>query len=286
MSSLNTVSPVANPWHSEVAVVRETIAEAPGVTTLRLSFANAARAQTFSFRPGQFGMLYAPGVGEVPLGISGFCREDQTWSFTVRSVGNTTRTLSALRPGDTLGLRGPFGSCWPLDCCQGADVVLAAGGLGLPPLRPVIDELIRCRQQYGRVTLIYGSRTPDTLIYARQYNDWLRGQIEIQTIVDRADLNWKGNVGVVPLLLDRLQPLAPKQTVVFTCGPDVMMRFTVRSASARGIPVEQIWISTERNMQCATGLCGHCQLGPEFICKDGPVFRYDRIEPWLAIGDL
>lgn len=286
MSSLSTVSPVANPWHSEVAVVRETIAEAPGVTTLQLSLANGARARTFSFRPGQFGMLYVPGVGEVPLGISGFCREDQTWSFTVRSVGNTTRTLSALRPGDTLGLRGPFGSCWPLDRCQGADVVLAAGGLGLPPLRPVIDELIRCRRQYGRVTLIYGSRTPDTLIYARQYDDWLRGQIEIQTIVDRADLNWKGNVGVVPLLLDRLQPLAPKQTVVFTCGPDVMMRFTVRSASARGIPVEQIWISTERNMQCATGLCGHCQLGPEFICKDGPVFRYDRIEPWLAIGDL
>ena len=277
---------IANPWQSDVAVVRETVIEAPGVTTLRLSLADAGRAASFSFRPGQFGMLYAPGVGEVPLGISGSCHEDRTWSFTVRAVGNTTRALSALRMGDTLGLRGPFGSSWPLELCDGNDVVLVAGGLGLPPLRPVIQQLARHRQNYGRVTLIYGSRTPDTLIYAGQYDDWSNAQIDVQTTVDRADLNWTGNVGVVPLLLDRLQPLAPERTIVFTCGPEVMMRYTVRSAVARGIPLERVWISTERNMQCAIGLCGHCQLGPEFICKDGPVFRYDRIAPWLAVGDL
>ena len=277
---------IANPWQSDVAVVRETVIEAPGVTTLRLSLADAGRVASFSFRPGQFGMLYAPGVGEVPLGISDSCREDRTWSFTVRAVGNTTRALSALRAGDTLGLRGPFGSSWPLELCDSYDVVLVAGGLGLPPLRPVIQELARHRQNYGRVTLIYGSRTPDTLIYAGQYNDWSNAQIDVQTTVDRADLNWTGNVGVVPLLLDRIQPLAPERTIVFTCGPEVMMRYTVRSAVARGIPLERVWISTERNMQCAIGLCGHCQLGPEFICKDGPVFRYDRIAPWLAVGDL
>lgn len=277
---------IANPWQSDVAVVRETVIETAGVTTLRLSLADADRAASFSFRPGQFGMLYAPGVGEVPLGISDSCREDRTWSFTVRAVGNTTRALSALRAGDTLGLRGPFGSSWPLERCDANDVVLVAGGLGLPPLRPVIQELARHRQNYGSITLIYGSRTPDTLIYTGQYDDWSNAQIDVQTTVDRADLSWTGNVGVVPLLLDRLQPLAPKRTIVFTCGPEVMMRYTVRSAVARGIPLEHVWISTERNMQCAIGLCGHCQLGPEFICKDGPVFRYDRIAPWLAVGDL
>lgn len=287
MSASAAVGPaIANPWQSDAAIVREAIAEAPGVTTLHLSFVDVDRAVGFSFRPGQFGMLYLPGIGEVPLGISGFCPEDQTWSFTVRSAGNVTRALSVLRAGDTLGLRGPFGSAWPLDLCRGREVILVAGGLGLPPLRPVIHELIGNRQTYGRVTLIYGSRTPDTLIYAREYEEWSHAQIDVQTTVDRAELSWTGNVGVVPLLLDRLQPLAAERTIVFTCGPEVMMRYTVRSAVARGIPVEHVWISTERNMQCAIGLCGHCQLGPEFICKAGPVFRYDRIAPWLAVGDL
>lgn len=277
---------VANPWLSDTVVVRETVAEAPGVTTYRLAFADERRAEAFTFRPGQFGMLYVPGVGESPIGISGASQRERTWSFTVRVAGNTTRALSGLRAGDTLGLRAPFGSAWPLDECLGADVLIVAGGLGLPPLRPVIHELIAHRRQYGRVTLIYGSRTPDTLIYAREYDDWLRQGIDVLTTVDRADLGWTGHVGVVPLLVDSLQPLVPERTIVLTCGPEVMMRYTVRSAVARGIPVERIWISTERNMQCAVGLCGHCQLGPEFICKDGPVFRYDRVERYLAVEGL
>ncbi|HVA44803.1 MAG TPA: FAD/NAD(P)-binding protein [Pirellulales bacterium] len=275
-----------NPWQPDPVVVRETIAEAPDVTTYRLAFRDDDRAASFSFRPGQFGMLYAPGIGEVPIGISGSCPAERTWSFTVRAMGNTTRALARLQAGDTLGLRAPFGSAWPLDVCEGADVVIVAGGLGLPPLRPAIHKIIEDRRLYGRVTLIYGSRTPDTLIYVREYDDWSRQQIEVLTTVDRADLSWKGNVGVVPLLLDYLQPLVPERTVVMTCGPEVMMRYTVRSAVARGIPIERIWASTERNMQCAIGLCGHCQFGPEFICKDGPVFRYDRIEPWLKVEGL
>lgn len=286
MNALVNGAAPANPWQSDVAIVREAIVEAPGVTTLRLSLADAERAASFSFRPGQFGMLYLPGAGEAPLGISGACGAERTISFTVRAVGNTTRALSALAGGDTLGLRGPFGSAWPLEHGQAADVVLVAGGLGLPPLRPVIEEVARDRENYGHVTLIYGSRTPDALIYAREYDTWSQARIDVRTTVDQADLNWTGNVGVVPLLLDRLEPLAPERTIIFACGPEVMLRYTVRSALARGVPIERVWISTERNMQCAVGLCGHCQLGPEFICKDGPVFRYDRIAPWLAVGDL
>jgi NAD(P)H-flavin reductase len=279
-------SPVANPWQADPVVIREKTAEAPGITTYRLAFVDDQRAAKFSFRPGQFGMLYVPGVGESPIGISGHSEQDRTWSFTVRVAGGTTGALAALVVGDTLGLRAPFGSAWPLEECEGADVVIVAGGLGLPPLRPVIYEVLQNRPRFGRVTLIVGARTPDTLIYAREYEAWSQGGIDVQTTVDRANLNWKGNVGVAPLLVDRLQPLDAERTVVLTCGPEVMMRFTVRSAAARGIPAERVWVSTERNMQCAIGLCGHCQLGPEFICKDGPVFRYDKIEPWLGIEEF
>lgn len=277
---------IANPWQSDAVVICETIAEAPGVTTFRLAFVARGRADSFAFRPGQFGMLYLPGIGEVPIGISGHCRNDRTWSFTVRAAGNTTRALSSLKVGDTLGLRGPFGSAWPLDLCEAADLVIVAGGLGLPPLRPVIYDVIEHRQRYGKVTLIYGSRTADTLIYTREFDDWSRHGVDVQTTVDRADLGWTGNIGVVPLLVDRLQPFAPERAIVLTCGPEVMMRFTVRSAVSRGMRTERIWASMERNMQCAIGLCGHCQFGPEFICKDGPVFRYDRIEPWLKVEAL
>jgi NAD(P)H-flavin reductase len=277
---------IANPWQPDPVVIRETVREAPGVTTFRLAFVNEGRVAPFTYRPGQFGMLYLPGVGEAPIGISGHCPQDRTWSFTVRAAGNTTRTLSSLRAGDTLGLRGPFGSAWPLDLCEGADLVIVAGGLGLPPLRPVIYDVVANRGRYGNVTLIYGSRTPDALVYAREYDDWPRHGIDVQTTVDHADLGWRGNIGVVPLLVDRLQPFAPDRTVLFTCGPEVMMRFTVRSAVARGMRTDRIWASMERNMQCAIGLCGHCQFGPEFICKDGPVFRYERIEPWLGVEGL
>jgi NAD(P)H-flavin reductase len=272
-----------NPWQSHTVVIRGLEQEAVGVTTYHLAFRDSSAAGAFRFRPGQFAMLYMPGVGEVPIGISGHSETDGTWSYTVRVAGNTTRGMTQLRPGDTLGLRGPFGSSWPIDGCQNADVVLVAGGMGLPPLRPVVDEILRRRQSFGRVTVIYGARTPDTLVYSGQYDAWSRGGIDVQTTVDQAHLSWTGNVGVVPLLVDRLGSLDPQRTIMMICGPEVMTDYTVRSALARGMSVEQIWTSMERNMQCAIGLCGHCQLGPEFLCKDGPVFRYDRVAAWLNV---
>lgn len=272
-----------NPWQAHTATIRKRISEAPGVTTYYVAFADGAAP---AFRPGQFGMLYLPGVGESPIGICGDPGEKGEWRFTVREAGNTTRGLAVLGVGETFGVRGPFGSCWPLDECRKTDIVIAAGGLGLPPLRPVIYEYLRRRDQFGRMMLLYGSRTPDALIYAGEYESWTRQGIEVHTTVDRADLGWTGNVGVVPQLFDRLASLAPERTAVFTCGPEVMMQFVIRAAVKRGVPVEKIWISMERNMQCAIGLCGHCQFGPEFICKDGPVFRYDRVAPLLSVEAL
>ena len=183
-------------------------------------------------------------------------------------------------------MRGPFGSGWPIEECVGRDVVLVAGGIGLPPLRPVIYRLLDEQRQYGRLNLLYGARSPDTRLYTNEYESWSERGLVVHTTVDRSRPGYKGNVGVVPLLLERLQTFAPRTSVLFICGPEVMMRFTARAAIERGMAPSQIWVSTERNMQCAIGLCGHCQLGSEFICKDGPVFRYDRIAPFLKVEGL
>ncbi len=170
--------------------------------------------------------------------------------------------------------------------CVGRDIVLVAGGIGLAPLRPAIYAVLNDRKHFGRLNLLYGARTPNTQLFTREYDDWSRRGMIVHTTVDRSSPGWLGNVGVVTLLLQRLRSFDPRNSVVMCCGPEVMMRFTVTAALARGVPPAQIWVSMERNMQCAVGLCGHCQLGPEFVCKDGPVFRYDRIAPYLNVEGL
>jgi NAD(P)H-flavin reductase len=203
----------------------------------------------------------------------------------VRAVGNVTRAMERLVVGDQLLIRGPFGSQWPLDACFGQDVVLAAGGLGLAPLRPVIYEIVRNRDQYRRVTLIYGARTPSELLYSQQYEAWRRGGIDVRTIVDLGDAQWIGRIGVVTTLLSGVD-IDPVASRLFTCGPEIMMRFVIEEALARGVGREQIFLSIERNMNCAVGLCGRCQFGPAFVCKDGPVFRYDVLQPFLPVEDF
>ena len=210
------------------------------------------------------------------------------------TVGNTPFARLATRRerwkrlgiGGQLGLRGPFGTGWPLDECPGADLILVAGGIGLAPLRSAIHKILSQRSRWGRVTLIYGARTADSLLYTAEYSRWTQDEIIVQTTVDRATLDWRGNIGVVPLLLDRLRPLEPRNSILMACGPEVMMRYTVRSALERGMTSDQICLALERNMQFAVGFCGHCQLGPAFVCKDGPVFRHDRIAPFLQVENL
>ena len=175
---------------------------------------------------------------------------------------------------------------WPIDQCVGRDVILVAGGIGLAPLRPAIYQIIDHRADFGHVTVIHGSRTPGGLLYVREYDQWRAGGLDVETTVDRASPDWHGNVGVATLLLDRMPLPRPDQTTVLVCGPEVMMHFASKSALGRGIPANAMWLSSERNMQCAVGLCGHCQLGPAFVCKDGPVFRYDRLAPFLQVEGL
>jgi len=231
----------------------------------------------FDFLPGQFNMLYVFGVGEVPISISGDPGKDKTLVHTTRAVGNVTKAMRALKAGETIGIRGPYGTGWPVHGAEGNDVVILAGGIGLAPLRPVIYEVLAHREKYGKVVLLYGTRTPEDILFRKDLEKWRsRFDFDIFLTVDRATGTWHGNVGVVTSLIRR-SPFDPLNCTVMICGPEIMMRFTVLELQKRGVADESIYVSMERNMKCGIGLCGHCQLGHSFICKDGPVYKYNQI---------
>ncbi|MDX1965700.1 MAG: FAD/NAD(P)-binding protein [Planctomycetaceae bacterium] len=280
-----TPFPAANPWETESVVIEDVVDELDGIATYQLRPLNTAEGAC-RFAPGQFNMLYLPGVGEAAISMSGDPAHVDRWTHTVRVAGNVTKTLASLKPGDQLGVRGPFGVGWPLDELWDHDVILVTGGVGLAPLRPLIYHMLRHREALGRIWLLNGARTPDGLLYTREYAEWMRQGLSVQLTVDRAMAGWNGHVGVVTLLLDRLRLPEPARTLLITCGPEVMMKYAAASAARRGITDDHIWISLERNMQCAAGLCGHCQLGPAFVCKDGPVFRYDAMRSYLFAEGL
>jgi anaerobic sulfite reductase subunit B len=234
--------------------------------------------------PGQFVMVYAFGVGEVPISVSGPPDRTGPVVLTVRAVGAVTEAICATEPGGVLGLRGPFGTSWPIATSPGADVVVVAGGIGLAPLRPVVLRALERRSEYGSVIVLYGARTPDDLLYASELDAWRR-EATVDVTVDAAERGWSGRVGVVPKLLPGAA-FAPATTVAFVCGPEVMMRFAVRALLDRGVAPDRIHVSLERNMRCGLGHCGHCQLGPTLICRDGPVYSYATAAPWLEVREL
>jgi NAD(P)H-flavin reductase len=203
----------------------------------------------------------------------------------VRFVGNLTTTISRLKVGDVIGVRGPFGTSWPLEQHRGQDILVAAGGIGLPPIRPILYQIIANRSDYGRVVVLYGARTPNDLQFTREYKTWEENGIELMVTVDRADEKWDGLVGVVPILFYRLR-MDPHKSVLFTCGPEIMIRFVVFESLARRMPANRIYVSMERNMRCGLGFCGHCQMGPYFVCKDGPVFTYEQLQPYFNVEEL
>ncbi|HET7504764.1 MAG TPA: FAD/NAD(P)-binding protein [Kofleriaceae bacterium] len=239
----------------------------------------------FAFLPGQFNMLYVHGVGEVPISISGDPAAPDRLTHTIRAVGTVTRVMARLGEGDVMGVRGPYGSAWPIAELRGRDVLVIAGGLGLAPLRPAILHLLAHRGEFGRVTILYGARTPADLLYRRELEAWRgRFDVQVEAIVDSSGRDWYGRVGVVTKLLDLVSVEA--HDAVLVCGPEIMMRFAVRDLEKRGVLPGSIWISMERSMKCGVGLCGHCQLAGSFVCKDGPVYRYDRIAPYLQVREL
>jgi NAD(P)H-flavin reductase len=254
--------------------------------TFTLELEPMAESDGFSFQAGQFNMLYIFGVGEVPISISGDASKPRTLVHTTRVVGSVTGAMGKLKRGDALGVRGPFGSHWPVEESEGSDLVLVAGGIGLAPLRPVLYGVLARRKKYNRVTLLYGTRTPTDILYSRELERWRsRFDLDIEVTVDRAMESWQGNVGVVTKLIPHA-PFDPRSAVAMICGPEVMMRFTVMELEKRGLPARNIFVSMERNMKCAVGFCGHCQFGPTFICKDGPVFCYDKIRPFVELREV
>ncbi|MBX5454502.1 MAG: FAD/NAD(P)-binding protein [Acidobacteriia bacterium] len=257
--------------------------DGPQVWTLEIEAEDSAGA---GFAPGQFNMLTAFGVGEVPISLSGDPAEPDRLVHTIRAVGPVSTALTRLGPGETVGLRGPFGVGWPMAELAGHDVLIVAGGLGLAPLRPVLYRLLAERARYGKVVLLYGTRSPQEILFRRQIESWRRRlDIDIEVTVDHALGDWHGHVGVVTTLIPRAS-FDPAHTIALVCGPEVMMRFAIAALRDAGLPDTALFLSMERNMKCAVGLCGHCQIGPVFACRDGPVFRFDRLRNVLAVKEI
>jgi len=239
-----------------------------------------------SFLPGQFNMLYSFGVGEVPISISGDPATPQRLVHTVRMLGAITKSICNLKKGNTLGIRGPFGSHWPVDEAKGNDVIIVAGGIGLAPLRPAIYYILANRERYGSVILLYGARSPFELLFIKELEQWKgRFDMQVDVTVDSAPSGWRGNVALVTALIPKA-PFDPYHTMAFVCGPEIMMRFTLLELFKRGLADKDIYVSMERNMKCGLGHCGHCQFGPYFICKDGPVFRYDKVKEFFEKREI
>lgn len=237
--------------------------------------------------PGEFMMMYAFGVGEVAISVSGVpTAADSAITHTVRSVGSVSRVLHDAQPGTVIGMRGPFGTNWALAEAAGRDLVIVAGGVGLAPLRPVVLGALADRRCFGRVTLIAGARSRDDFLFAEELQDWTqRDDIDVHLTVDVPVQGWPGEVGFVTEPLRRV-PVRPQNTTAFLCGPEPMMRNGAAELQRKGLAASDIRVSLERNMQCGIGWCGHCQLGPLLLCRDGPVVGFDVAEPLLAVKEL
>jgi len=266
-----------SPFELRKATLVEIRQEAPG--TCRFLF----RVENFpDFRAGQFNMLYVYGQGEVPISISSMRRD--LLEHTVRLVGEVTEDLFRLSIGDSIGIRGPYGSPFPLEELRGMNLVLIAGGLGLADIKPVVEYVLLHREDYENVYLLVGAKNPSGLLYREEYESWSR-ELELIPTVDRAEGSWGGHVGLVTDLLP-LVKADPSRTAAMMCGPEVMMIAVTERLLAMGLPEDRIFLSMERHMKCAVGTCGHCQFGHIFVCRDGPVFSYSRIKPLLGIRDL
>lgn len=243
-------------------------------------------ASILAFGPGQFNMLYAMGVGEAAISVSGDPSGADRLIHTIRDVGKVSHALAFSEPGTILGVRGPFGTAWPVEAAEGTDVVIVAGGLGLAPLRPAIYHILAHRERYGRVALLCGARGVKGILFPDELSQWRRHlDLQIEITVDHADTSWRGHVGVVTGLIPRVD-FDPAETTALVCGPEIMMRFAAQALADLGVAEDAIHLSMERHMKCALGHCGRCQYGPYLICRDGPVMRFDHLRRLLTMREL
>ena len=263
----------------KIAKIKKIRKETENIRTYYLKIEDQKKEE---YKPGRFSVLYIYGGGEVPISISGI--EDDTITYTVRFAGSVTNMFNNLKIDDKIGIRGPYGNHWPLEENKGKDIVIVSGGIGLAPLRPIIYEVKKNRNDYGKLFILYGARTPNDLIFKTEFKEYEEiKNCELHVTVDKGDEKWKGNVGVVTTLIPKIN-VNPENTVAFICGPEIMMKFTVKDLMNKSkLPKTRIYVSMERRMRCGIGLCGHCQIGPYFVCKDGPVFPFYRIEEYFGV---
>jgi NAD(P)H-flavin reductase len=260
------------------AIVVERIDESPSIFTLRLKFTDPEVHKQYRFSPGQFNMLYLYGVGEVAISVVSDPSDSQLYDHTIRIVGRVTRGLAKLQNGDRIGVRGPYGRGWPTDKIYGKDVLVVTGGLGCAPVVAMINYIFRRREDFGKLSIVQGVKHSDEFIYQGRYEQWGKEpNTEIFITADEPSGHWPWYKGTAVDVLPKIK-FKPENTVALMCGPEIMMKFTVKALLERGLAEKDVYLSMERNMQCAVGHCGHCQYGGLFICKDGPVFTYPELK--------
>lgn len=272
-----------NPYLPQAATILERIRESPSLFTLRIALRDTDRQAAYQFEPGQFNMLYLHGVGEVPISIVSDPIDEHIIDHTIRRVGRVTGALARLEAGVEIGLRGPFGRGWPLKAAEQHDVVVITGGLGCAPVVAVINYIARRRERFGSLNIVQGVKHSNDFIWRERYDRWRElPDTRVLLAADVGEALWPWHIGRVTDLFDQMVYTADR-TIVMMCGPEGMMRMVVQEMQTRGVDRTSLWISMERNMQCAVGHCGHCQFGSRFVCKDGPVFRYDEIAPLFHV---
>jgi len=266
---------INNPLMPDLAKIEKITQETDTIKTFRLKFLNN---KSFTFTPGQFIQLSVFGIGEVPISICSSAFNNEFFEITVRNVGSVTNALFRLNEGDLVGVRGPYGNGYPMNEFKYKNIVLVAGGVGLPPLKSIIEYVINSRNDFESLTLFYGAKNPLDIVYKNEFERWDKEKLlQLLITVDKPTPEWKGNVGVVTNLLNKIK-MSKENTVAVICGPPIMMKFVIEKLKKLGFKDEQIYMSMERMMQCGTGQCGHCNIGKKYVCKDGPIFRYDELK--------
>ncbi len=267
-----------NPYIPSKAIIKKIGKETADTNTYTLAFLDKEKRDRFSFTPGQFVMVSVLGIGEAPISLSSSPLNRECFDITIRKVGDVTNAISKMKKGDILWLRGPYGNGWPMEEARGKNLLIIAGGIGLPPLRGVIANIEKKREEYGQLEILYGARTPRDLIFQYEYDGWkkIKGA-RLEITVDEAQEKWDGNIGLVTSLFPRMVT-HPSNAVVFTCGPEIMMLYVTKCLETMGFKEQQIYVSMERRMKCGIGKCGHCQIGSRYVCKDGPVFSFTELK--------
>ncbi|MEM2082736.1 MAG: FAD/NAD(P)-binding protein [Candidatus Bathyarchaeia archaeon] len=269
-----------SPYLAEECIIKGAKRQTPDVYTYSVSYPSGSNRLRRPFKPGQFIMISIPGVGEAPFSFSAWDDEEAIFETTIRTVGNVTSMLMRRGEGQRVWVRGPYGRGWPMEEAKGRDILIVAGGIGMAPLRPVVELVAKNRRSYGSLEILYGAKTPHDLLFADEFDSWREiPDADLLLTVDSVpkEVEWDHGVGVVTTLFDRMRT-EPNGSIVMTCGPEIMMKFVVKGLLAMGFQPKDLYLSLERRMKCGIAQCGHCQIGPKFVCRDGPVFPYSELK--------